>query len=162
MSKLSDPSLVFKIPQDTVKRSLTFMQKKGVSRHEGVVLWPGRLISNICEVGEPVIPQQITGERYYRIPDEETFRIIQRVSEQGLVIPIQIHSHPRAAFHSPVDDEYAFVQHENAISIVVPNFANFTAAEFLSRARFYRLHAGNTWKEMERAEIDTSLQFENL
>jgi len=162
MSSLSDPSLIFRIPKDTVAQSLRFMQQQGAVGHEGVALWPGRLTGNVCEIGDALIPRQITRERFYRIPTDETFRIIQHVAEQGLVIPIQIHSHPHEAFHSWADDEHAFVQHENAISIVVPNFADFPFSEFLSKARFYRLRSGNEWDEIEKSEIDESLIFVDL
>jgi hypothetical protein len=162
MSNLSNPSLIFRIPRDTVAQSFRFMQQQGAARHEGVALWPGRITGNTCLIGDTLIPQQITRERFYRIPTDETFRIIQYVAEQGLVIPIQIHSHPHEAFHSLADDEHAFVQHENAISIVVPDFADFPLSDFLSKARFYRLRSGNEWDEIEKSDIGVSFRFLDL
>lgn len=96
----------------------------------------------------------------YRIPDEETIRIVKYVSERGMVIPIQVHSHPQEAFHSFADDERAFVQHENAMSIVVPNFANFPISRFLDRALFFRLLAGNRWRELAPKEVGIILRIE--
>lgn len=163
MSSLSDRPLVFRIPRETVARSLSFMQRQAMMRHEGVVLWPGRLDGDAsCEIVEPIIPRQITGERFYRIPTDETFRILEYIDERGLVIPIQIHSHPHEAFHSWIDDERAFVRHENAISIVVPEFAKFPVSEFLQKARFYRLRSGNEWDEVKQSEIRASFLFLDL
>lgn len=162
MYRLSDPTLKFVIPSETLARTLLFLQAQGRKGHEGVVLWPGRLADGACFISRPIIPRQITGRLYYRIPDDETFRIVREVAEQELVIPIQVHSHPKEAFHSPVDDELAFVQHENAISIVVPEFGTLSSAEFPDRARFYRLHAGNEWVEMTTGEARAALQFETL
>jgi hypothetical protein len=162
MFKLSDPKLTYRVPRDTVARSISFLQTQGALRHEGVVLWPGRLQGGVCEVTEPIIPRQITGRLSYRIPNDETFRIIRDVAERGLVIPIQIHSHPFEAFHSSADDEYAFVQHENALSIVVPDFAAFPLAEFTKQARVYRLRPGNEWLEVAAEEASLILNFEGI
>jgi hypothetical protein len=75
---------------------------------------------------------------------------------------MQIHSHPQEAFHSEVDDERAFIRHENAISIVVPYFADFPVAEFLLRARFYRLREETNWEEMQAHEIGRVLRFAGI
>lgn len=162
MSRLSDPKLTYIVPSATVAQSLAFLQEQGRFGHEGVVLWPGRLENGACVVSEPIIPKQITGPLFYRIPDDETFRIIRHVAEQDQVIPIQVHSHPREAFHSRVDDELAFVQHENAISIVVPDCGRFSQAEFPNRARFYRLRPDNEWVELMNSEITEVIRFETL
>jgi hypothetical protein len=161
MSRLADPALIYHIPQIAISRSMEFFQRQGEIGHEGVVLWPGKLSGGICVIGDPLIPSQITGRLFFRIPQAEAFRIIQLVSELGLVIPIQIHSHPEEAFHSDADDEYAFIRHENAISIVVPEFANFPTSQFLVKARFFRLHTGNEWHEMPEAVTASVLRFEN-
>lgn len=160
MSSLSDLKLVYRVSSRTVGLTLEFLQKMGTTRCEGVALWPGRVVGGICEIGSPLIPKQITGPLFYRIPDEETIRIVKYVSERGMVIPIQVHSHPQEAFHSFADDERAFVQHENAMSIVVPNFANFPISRFLDRALFFRLLAGNRWRELAPKEVGIILRIE--
>jgi len=161
MSKLTDPTLIYRIPHRTVLCSLEFLRRQGEIEHEGVVLWPGKVSGGTCDISDPLIPRQITGRRFFRIPEDEVFRIIQWISGQELVIPIQIHSHPKAAYHSDADDEYAFIQHENAISIVVPYFGSFPASQFLLMARFFRLHAGNEWQEMAEEMAASVLRFES-
>lgn len=109
MSKLSDPQLKFIISSGVISASMDFIRSQGARGHEGVVLWAGRLLQNgACGITEPIIPKQITDKRFYRIPTEETFRIIEMVATAGMVIPIQLHSHPCEAFHSEADDELAF------------------------------------------------------
>jgi len=153
MSRVSDRHLQFLIPSATVDTTLEFLRGQGRRHHEGVALWPGRLQSKVCSIAEPLIPQQVTGRLFYRIPDEEVFKIISLVSRCGLVIPIQIHSHEDSAFHSLADDEYAFVQHDNAISIVVPNFGHIPNSEFLDCSRFYRLTQNSEWAEIDHSEV---------
>jgi hypothetical protein len=162
MSRLSDRDLIFHVPFQTLDQSLEFLRSQGRRGHEGVVLWAGRFDGTGFRISRAIIPAQRTGRLYYRISSDETFRILEAVSNENLVIPMQIHSHPKEAFHSPVDDEDAFIRQENAISIVVPHFANFPIDEFLLHARFYRLREGTTWLEMEAGEIRAILRFEGI
>jgi hypothetical protein len=162
MSKLSDRDLIFRIPFEALDRSLEFLRSQGRRGHEGVVLWAGRFAPTGFRVSKAIIPAQRTGRLFYRISTAETFRILELVSNENLVIPIQIHSHPEEAFHSEVDDEDAFIRQENAISIVVPHFANFPVDEFLLNARFYRLREGTTWAEMAAREVQAVLRFEGI
>lgn len=161
MSNLSDQNVRFLIPRSTVEGTIGFLRERGQSRgHEGVVLWPARLEGLKCRVEPlPLIPAQITSRRSYRIPAEESFRIIEYLHANRLVIPIQVHSHPHEAFHSEADDEYAFVQHRNGISIVLPDFADCTPAAFLSFARFYYLRIGTEWIEMSALEVESRFLF---
>jgi hypothetical protein len=158
MSRLSNPNLKYHIPVATLVSTLRFLRQKGEYGHEGVVLWPG-YISDTGEfiVKGPIIPKQITGRLYFRIPNDEVFNIIEYTSERGWVIPIQVHSHPQEAFHSPVDDERAFVQHVNAISIVIPYFGNINISDFIGEASCYRLVSGNNWAHIPDTEISKIL-----
>lgn len=164
MSKLSNPNLRFRVPFETINKSLGFLKNRGRSiGHEGVVLWPGVVQENECQISPmPIIPEQITGPRSYRIPTDESFRIIQLVHQNRTVIPIQVHSHPHEAFHSEADDELAFVQHRNGISIVIPDFANFGVAEFLQQAKFYILVSGVQWTELGITALRHKFIFEGL
>lgn len=162
MSDLSQASLVFRVGSQTVERTLEFFRQQGLRGHEGVALWPGNIAGGICDIGSPLIPRQITGPRMYQIPADESFRIIKTVAKQNLVIPIQIHSHPGSAYHSEADDEYAFLQHLNAISIVVPNFGFFDARDFLANAVFYSLRGPELWELMDDAEVSRRFNFEGI
>jgi hypothetical protein len=162
MSRLSDPDLIFQVPFAVLDRSLEFLRSQGRRGHEGVALWAGRFKETEFRVLKAIIPAQRTGRLFYRISSDETFRILDAVSNDNMVIPIQIHSHPKEAFHSGVDDEDAFIRQENAISIVVPHFGSFPNDEFLLYARFYRLREETTWVEMKAGEVGAVLRFEGI
>jgi hypothetical protein len=164
MSKLSNPDLQFRVPFETVERTMLFLRNRGKSiGHEGVVLWPAQLQERVCLVSPaPIIPAQITGPKSYRIPTDECFRVIEFVHRNRLVIPIQVHSHPSEAFHSEADDEMAFVQHRNGVSIVVPDFADFSVAHFLQKAKFYILVVGVNWSELSERARCQKFVFEGL
>lgn len=161
MSELSDPRLQYRIPLTTVAATLEFLRVQGDRSHEGVVLWPGRLLDGVCIIVDALVPAQITGRLFYRIPDDEVFRIIMWAAPRGLVIPIQVHSHEGDAFHSWADDEYAFVQHENGVSIVVPDFAEIAAGEFLDRCKFYRLTLESNWVELTKPDVNSYFTVEH-
>lgn len=162
MSRLCDRDLVYHVPFEVLDESLEFLRQQGRRRLEGVALWAGRFSGNEFQIVRAIVPRQTTGRLFYRISNDETFRVLESVSNKDQVIPVQIHSHPKEAFHSEVDDERAFIRHENAISIVVPYFADFPVAEFLLRAKFYRLREDTSWEEMEAAEIGRVLRFTGL
>jgi hypothetical protein len=153
MSNIADPNLIYRIPKRIIEETLGFLRSQGRRGHEGVILWPARLEENFCTVAECLIPRQITSRLMYRIPDDEVFRIIEYIAGKNLVIPIQVHSHPREAFHSETDDERAFVQHTNGISIVVPDFGNIDLEQFFGMIVVYSLVEGALWRELRHSEI---------
>lgn len=159
MSRLSDRDVVYHVPFEVLDESLEFLRRQGRRGHEGVALWAGRFSGGEFRIVRTIVPRQMTGRLFYRISNDETFRVLESVSNEDLVVPMQIHSHPQEAFHSEVDDERAFIRHENAISIVVPYFADFPVAEFLLRAKFYRLREETSWEEMQVEEIGRVLRF---
>jgi len=116
------------------------------------VLWPGKLEPGFCRITECLIPRQISGPDFYRIPDDETFRIIESVATRGLVVPVQVHSHPEEAYHSWADDERAFVQHTNGISIVLPDFGSFPEQHFFDCSVIYSLVGGDEWRQLSDNE----------
>jgi hypothetical protein len=44
------------------------------------------------------------------------------LARRNLGIRIQVHTHPRAAFHSPTDDAFPAIQTPGFLSLVIPNF----------------------------------------
>lgn len=153
MFELSDRYLKYDVPIPTVENTLQFFRRKAAAGEEGVVLWPGRLTSRGCAVVSPYIPEQITGAFMYEITRHAVLDVLQWCRQNQLLIPIQVHSHLFDAFHSCADDELAFVQHENGISIVVPHGGLIASSEFSEEAKFFRLAGGTNWQELPRTEI---------
>jgi hypothetical protein len=160
MSRLTDAALVVVVEKSVIDATLAFLQSQGDYGHEGVVLWPGRLSGPTCRVTEALVPEQLTGPYAYRIPNDETFRIVDWTAAHGLMIPVQVHSHPAEAYHSEADDERAFVQHIHALSVVVPDFGDISPFEFLDVSVTYELDASGAWRllspEQARARIQVA------
>lgn len=45
------------------------------------------------------------------------------LAKERLGVRVQVHTHPRAAFHSPTDDDHPIVHTPGFLSLVIPNFA---------------------------------------
>jgi hypothetical protein len=160
MSKLSNPDLKFVVPRQVIRDSLAFFRLKGQLDKEGVVLWPAFVSAGIATISSIIVPRQIATRLSFRIPPGETFPILAQIAEVGMVIPIQVHSHPNEAFHSEADDRWAFVRHSGAISIVVPDFGAIEEREFDGRTAFFRLNSGGVWQEMTKSDVLRRFQFE--
>jgi len=159
MSKLSDPNLKFTIPWSAIVESLAFFRQQGQRDSEGVVLWPAVLDKTTATIQPIIIPRQITSRYSFRIPQEETFRILGELARTGMVIPIQVHSHPEEAFHSPADDKLSFVKHAGAISIVVPDFASFADEQFGDVSAFHVLTPRGLWQLVPNQSVLSRFDF---
>lgn len=148
MSKLSDPTLRYFVPRRVIAETLAFVRSQGAKRHEGAVLWAGHVDQGICRIAEVIIPEQEASMYRFDIPNAEVFRILAYIAEKGLVIPVQVHSHPGVECHSYADDAGALVQHEGGISIVAPHFGAFDDDDFLHAILVYRLTEAGQWDEV--------------
>lgn len=148
MYKFNDPNIRYYVPTSVIGETLAFIRLQGGRYHEGVVLWAGRVDDDGVHIEEAIIPRQITGTYRYDIPNAEIFRILGYIAERGLMIPVQIHSHPGEECHSYADDAGALVQHEGGVSVVVPYFGAFPDEEFLDRVLTYRLTPAGAWMQV--------------
>lgn len=148
------------ISQITVQRSLLAemlhgMQQLGEHGCELLVLWLGDIDSKGCAtVRSAFVPKQnpIAGEDGvgYFVTGETLFHLNRSLSETGLRLIAQVHSHPTAAYHSDADDRYAIVTADGGLSLVVPNFGH--AAADPAEWAVYRLRH-NDWQELSDHEV---------
>jgi proteasome lid subunit RPN8/RPN11 len=109
------------------------MRKVGDQGCELLVLWLGESDPALrkATIAVPFIPKQrpISNESGigYFVSGEELFELNKSLSETGLRLIAQVHSHPGRAYHSEADDRYAIVTKERGLSLVVPNFGRAPA-----------------------------------
>ena len=80
----------------------------------------------------------------YRNSPAERQRITRSLAGTGEMIVAQVHSHPRRAFHSPIDDEEAIPRRVGAYSLVVPDFG--ARDDLLDDAALFQLDAVGVWQ----------------
>ena len=147
----------------TVKRAiidqmLERMREFGSHGWELLVLWVGDIEPGTgkANVVQAYVPKQkaISSEDGvgYFVNGETLFELNRDLSETGLRLIAQVHSHPRRAYHSDADDRYAIVTAEGGLSLVVPDFGS-APADPASWA-VYRLH-GSDWREVSTSEVGT-------
>lgn len=148
----------YSIPSTVIQATADALRRLGQGCSEAVALWQGRVLSDTdAEVTKLIIPKQITGPRHFNVPLEERLRIIDQISNVGEFILVQIHTHPRQAFHSEADDLYAITKHLHAISIVVPYFAVSWSGSLSETSIHLNLGAGN-WRQLSDAEVSDAFQ----
>jgi proteasome lid subunit RPN8/RPN11 len=160
VAKLIDISEL-RVSTSLVDETIRLLRESGQSGMEAIVLWAGQfLAATTFEVGLVIRPQQTA----YRteegllaaVDEEEIFRVNVAVSEQGMRLVAQLHTHPGDAYHSDTDDKHALVTARGAFSIVVPFFATGTFGH--DEITVFRLGERNEWRELSSDDVHTTLR----
>lgn len=144
------------IKRVTIEQMLQTMRNFGSHGWEVLVLWLGEVEPSTgkAHVSQAFVPKQksISNEDGvgYFVSGETLFQLNRDLSETGLRLIAQVHSHPREAYHSEADDRYAIVTAEGGMSLVVPNFGRAPAQP--TAWAVYRLH-GRAWRELSTKEV---------
>ena len=137
-----------------IAATLSHLQAGGRRGVECVVLWLARQDRDRLVVEHVSRPEHYARADVFRIPPTGMRALMNVLSAENLMIAAQVHSHPREAFHSRADDAWAIVRHEDALSVVVPDFALRTsAASFSTDAKVFRLSSSNEWIEIPCMEV---------
>jgi hypothetical protein len=68
------------------------------------------------------------------------------LSHRRRSVQVQVHTHPRAAFHSAVDDAYPLLCHAGFLSLVIPDFAMGPVG--FENAYLTELQPNGNWREV--------------
>lgn len=144
------------ISRQLVDETQELLRPPGAQGFEALVLWAGRSRagdSGIINVELVLMPRQRgvrSEDRVSVIVDGDAlFEMNVALSERGLRLVAQVHSHPGEAYHSETDDRYSVVTARGGVSIVIPNFARGAFA--LDSCAVYQLGDGGVWAEVPPA-----------
>ena len=135
--------------------TLELLTGPGSDGLEAVVVWIGRAIdADAVWVGRAVRPRQLA----YRgpegvgveVPPDSISDLISSLAD-GEFLAARVHTHPTDAYHSPVDDRNMLISHHGAISIVVPDFAQYVIS--LDRCSVNELRHGVGWVELSSRDV---------
>jgi len=148
----------FEIDPNVIATTLQVLQLFGRQGCEGLVLWIGDVDEGHAKITRAVVPNQrpVKSEEGvgYFVESETLFDLNRKLSETGLRLIAQVHSHPTEAYHSETDDRYAIATADGSLSFVVPNFGKAPADPTLWAV--YRLDKGS-WRELEISEARSLL-----
>jgi len=148
----------FVVGSDLVEATVESLRKFGSHHLECLVLWLGKIEGTRAFVVQALTPVQesISSENGvgYFVTGETLFLLNRCLSETGLRLLAQVHSHPTDAYHSDTDDQYAIVTAEGGLSLVVPNFGNGPTDPMCWAV--YRL-SGGEWIELSSEQCNQML-----
>lgn len=148
----------FEIDPAVIATTLRVLQSFGRHGCEGLVLWIGEISEGHARINRAFVPDQrpVKSEEGvgYFVESEALFDLNRKLSETGLRLIAQVHSHPTEAYHSEADDRYAIVTADGGLSLVVPNFGEAPADPTLWAV--YRLSNG-LWRELDETEARSLL-----
>jgi hypothetical protein len=148
----------YRIPAPIVEASVCALRDGSAGTREWVILWQGKIFDETtAKVTRVHVPRQNTGPLHFNISIDERLRLLDDVSAEGEFILAQLHTHPRQAFHSEVDDRLAIPKHTGAISIVVADFGVGWNGDFLATSVNRHLGAGR-WHELRPDEVRELLE----
>jgi len=143
----------YRVPRAVLLATAEALRHESAGVRESVALWQGRVLSeSIAEVTKLHVPRQIAGPLHFNVPLDERLRLVRAVSSEDEFILIQLHTHPRRAFHSDVDDRLAITKHTGAISIVVADFGTRWNGDLL-QSSVNRNLGGGRWVELSPNEV---------
>jgi hypothetical protein len=146
------------VPRGVIDDTLQTMRKFGAKGCEVLILWLGQIdsLNGTANVRLAFVPNQkpIKSEDGvgYFIASDTLFQLNKALSETGLRLIAQVHSHPSEAYHSEADDRYAIVTADGGFSLVVPDFGN--APPSPTSWAVYRLR-GNQWLELNKRQTES-------
>jgi proteasome lid subunit RPN8/RPN11 len=146
------------IDPGVIETTLGVLQHFGAHECEGLVLWVGEVTEGQARITRAVVPDQrpIKNEDGvgYFIEGNVLFELNRKLSDTGLRLIAQVHSHPGEAYHSETDDRYAIVTADGGLSLVVPDFGK--APKDPTLWAVYRLSNG-CWHELDTAQARSLL-----
>lgn len=123
-------------------RTLAELRRCGEGHSECVVFWTGPS-QRPCVVDRLLHPRHTAEPGGYEIDSDWLAEAWESLAREGRSIRVQVHSHPRRAFHSRTDDLYPVVHTEGLLSLVIPRFAELP--QTLKDAFLARLEADGSW-----------------
>jgi hypothetical protein len=109
------------VPAQLVADTFAIFRDCGGGRRECVTYWLGPIDTpeNVDEVIHPKHTSMCGG---YQIDDQWLTTFWFALARRRKSVRVQVHTHPREAFHSPIDDEWALIDTPGFLSLVIPHY----------------------------------------
>jgi hypothetical protein len=140
------------VPSLIVDHTELVLRQAGQCGEEGFVVWAGSIAEGNAYICSLVMPKLELGKYDGEVSAETTAHLLEALDERDLVPLLQIHSHPRAAFLSPIDAIRPLVAVPGFMSIVLPHFGFIDLAEVANWSAHRFLGAGG-WHELSEGEL---------
>lgn len=135
----------YKVPSAILCSTFEYFRRCGQGRRECQALWVSawQTPDVITDVTHPVHTAHAQG---FSLDTAWLNAFWGRLADAGKGIRVQIHTHPKTAFHSPTDDAFPIVHTPGFLSLVIPNFALGPIG--FSAAYLTEITPSGSWREI--------------
>jgi|SRR5581483_5086342 len=114
--------VLYRVPRSILAETFRYFRSCGRGRRECQVVWISPWASSdvIAGVRHPKHKAHMGG---FDVDGQWLTELWNELAATSAGIRVQIHTHPRQAFHSHIDDAYPIIHSIGFLSLVIPNFA---------------------------------------
>lgn len=138
----------YQVPAALLAKTFEVLRRCGGDRRECQVLWTSEWVRPEIISGV-VHPQHQAHAGGFQVASSWITKFWLELSRTGHGIRVQIHSHPREAFHSATDDAYPIIHSVGFLSLVIPDFAQGPIG--FHRAYLAEITSSGKWREVSIA-----------
>jgi hypothetical protein len=140
------------VPSLLIDQTEAMLRRHGVAGEEGIGIWAGSLADGDGFASTLVMPSVTAhGHLHGELSAATMAAVVSRLDDLDLVALAQIHSHPREAYLSSVDEQRPALAVPGFLSIVIPNFGFVDVADVGIWAA-YEYKGREDWHELGHAE----------
>jgi hypothetical protein len=141
---------VLTLPTSLVTDTFDLFRTCGDGRRECVAYWCAAR-SEPDVLTRVVHPAHTVFRGGYQVDDDWVMQFFVDLHGSEELVRVQIHTHPRGAGHSWIDDAYSLVPAAGFLSLVVPSFALGPVG--LDHTHLVEMQADGNWDERRPEEV---------
>lgn len=139
---------IYRLPRRMIEETFSLLRSCGDNQRECQLYWtsPWSAPQTLTEV---VHPKHYSGRYGLSIDGDWISRFWNELSDRGLGVRIQVHTHPEEAFHSTTDDTFPLLFDPGFLSLVIPDFAMGRVG--FRDAYLTEIQPDGSWKQVDIA-----------
>lgn len=138
------------LPSELLRATFEQFRSCGDGHHECVAYWCANTAAPDV-LTRVVHPTHTAVGGGYEVDDAWVMQFFMALHRTRETVRVQIHTHPRLAGHSWIDDAYALVPAQGFLSLVVPDFALGPVS--LDATHLVEMTADGDWAERDPQEV---------
>lgn len=138
-----------RLPQAVLDDTFGQLRNCGAGRAECVVYWCASL-DQPGLLARVVHPVHHAGPRGYEVDSAWVTQFFLDLRRIRQTVKVQVHTHPREAGHSFIDDQFSLVPATGFLSLVIPSFAAGPAT--FAGSALARMEPDGTWATADPEE----------
>lgn len=143
----------YQVPTLLLEETFGHFRACGRGAHECQIVWTSHW-DNATVISRVVHPRHQSHGGGFELNAQWLHSFWLELAQLRHGIRVQIHTHPREAFHSQIDDRFPIIHSPGFLSLVIPDFG--TANVGFSDAYLTEIQQDGRWREMpigERLEV---------